>query len=307
MCVKAYNGNMNDTTESSSYMSRRQSWILLTSLFVLVAAFVFVGVATFFQEGSPSYLEVSFLDVGQGDAIFIESPSGIQVLVDAGRSKGTLEALSEVMPWFDRSIDMAIVTHADADHIGGLPDLLERYRVGWLGLGQPHQVGAAYQAVEELRASQLIPAEALTTGEVIDLGEGVYLEVLFPPMETLDFSENDASVVMRLVYGDTSVLLTGDTTKAVERYLVQTASGSLASTVLKVAHHGSDTSSDAQFLRAVSPQLAVIQAGRDNPYGHPHPVVLERLNGVGSTTVLCTCEVGTVMLVSDGTRIWRER
>lgn len=288
-------------------MSRRQSWILLTSLFVLVAAFVFVGVATFFQEGSPSYLEVSFLDVGQGDAIFIESPSGIQVLVDAGRSKGTLEALSEVMPWFDRSIDMAIVTHADADHIGGLPDLLERYRVGWLGLGQPHQVGAAYQAVEELRASQLIPAEALTTGEVIDLGEGVYLEVLFPPMETLDFSENDASVVMRLVYGDTSVLLTGDTTKAVERYLVQTASGSLASTVLKVAHHGSDTSSDAQFLRAVSPQLAVIQAGRDNPYGHPHPVVLERLNGVGSTTVLCTCEVGTVMLVSDGTRIWRER
>lgn len=288
-------------------MSRRQSWILLTSLFVLVAAFVFVGVATFFQEGSPSYLEVSFLDVGQGDAIFIESPSGIQVLVDAGRSKRTLEALSEVMPWFDRSIDMVIVTHADADHIGGLPDLLERYRVGWLGLGQPHQVGAAYQAVEELRASQLIPAEALTTGEVIDLGEGVYLEVLFPPMETLDFSENDASVVMRLVYGDTSVLLTGDTTKAVERYLVQTASGSLASTVLKVAHHGSDTSSDAQFLRAVSPQLAVIQAGRDNPYGHPHPVVLERLNGVGSTTVLCTCEVGTVMLVSDGTRIWRER
>ncbi len=251
-------------------------------------------------------LHVVFFDVGQGDAIFIQSPTGQQVLVDGGPDPTVLLArLGEQMPFWDRSLDLVILTHPDADHLTGLVPVLERYRVAQVFDVAPPAEMPAYNRWRELLAEKNVLVLDSRTGTQATLDGGVTLIVLYPGPALATGAEannNNNSIVTRLVMGQVSVLLPGDIEARVERELVQSGQP-LASTVLKVPHHGSDTSSSPAFLEAVSPQLAIVSVGQDNRFGHPSAEVLARL---AAYTVLRTDERGSVEVITDGQRLWVE-
>lgn len=261
------------------------------------------------QASTGGELRVTFLDVGQGDAIFIQSPSGAQMLIDGGKNRAVIRQLSKIMPLFDRSIDVVLATHPDSDHIGGLPDVLKRYRVGLVvqsSVLDPEGVDAealdAAVAREGEGGSVQIVAER---GQVIELGDGVTFEILFPDRSVSQIETNTGSIVGRLVYGSTSFMLTGDSPDEIEKYLVLLDAEGLQSTVLKAGHHGSRTSSSLQFVGYVSPEYAVFSRGCDNSYGHPHeePVALFARLGIETFD---TCEDGAITFVSDGTTVRAE-
>lgn len=254
---------------------------------------------------TPTDLTVTFLDVGQGDAILIETPDEYQVLIDGGPDTSILRELGEALPAFDRSIDMIIPTHPDRDHIGGFPEVFARYEIGHVlasAAVSESEVYDAYIDGVENENSIVFPAQR---GQVIELGENVTLTVLYPDISAISRSANDASTVIRLDYGETSMLLTGDIEESVESYLLSSPGivELLDVDVLKAGHHGSRTSSSLPFLSAITPQHVVIQAGEGNSYGHPHEDVLERLV-LFTEEVHCTCEEGRIVLRSDGER-WR--
>lgn len=253
-------------------------------------------------------LSVSFLNVGQGDSIFIESPSGMQVLIDAGGNRAVLRELSGVMSWFDRDIDIALATHPDQDHIGGFPDVLSRYDVSRILYSSVQDDGSDARAFHEAVSKEVEGGASESVGmrgQVLDLGAGVRLEILFPDRSVPSIETNTGSLVMRLVYGDTVFLLTGDSPSSIEEYLVRLDGKRLRADVLKVGHHGSRTSSAEVFIQTVAPTYAVISRGCDNRYGHPHKEVITRLRD-SRIHIVDTCEEGTVTFVSDGEGLVRK-
>ncbi len=247
-------------------------------------------------------LSVSFLDVGQGDAIFIQSPSGVQVLIDGGKSELVLQELSRVMPFYDKSIDMVIATHPDLDHIGGLPFVYDAYEVGTsVDTGVESDTGA-YEGYKERRIRENSEYVIARRGQMFDLGEGALLYILFPDRNVSTVETNDGSIVAMLVFGETAFMFTGDASKKIEEYLVSLDGPALQSTVLKAGHHGSKTSSSGLFVRTVSPKSAVISASKSNSYGHPHKEVLDTFSTF-DIEVFSTAETGTITFISDGTQV----
>lgn len=260
-------------------------------------------------RSSQDKLTISFLDVGQGDATLIETPSGTDILVDGGRGKKVNRPLSEVLPFYDRTLDLVIATHADSDHIGGLEDVFADYQVANAVLparaGDSHVWSAFEKASEQERLSGA-KLQRLSAGQVTRIGAMTYLITLAPPAEAVPADSNDSSYVFKLVYGDTSVLLPGDISESLEMYLADKYGEFLDADILKLAHHGSDTSSSWPFVSAVSPQFATVSAGADNSYGHPSPSVLDRLKEINASTT-CTCNIGTITFVSDGRKFERNK
>jgi len=279
-------------------MKRLSGWRSVGAL-ALVTLLVWLGL-----RGLPDgRLHVCFLDVGQGDAIFVRTPQGQQLLVDGGPSPTALLAeLGDVMPYWDRTIDLVVLTHPDADHLNGLLAVLERYRVSAVlatAATYASPAAAAWQA--QLAASPGTQQLTAAAGMQLQAGEAGLTVVHAPAAEQGRREiENDDSLVVRLDYGEVGVLLTGDAEGDAEREMMA-AGAQLAATVLKVGHHGSNASTSSAFLAAVHPQLAVIQAGAGNPFGLPHPATLTRLEGV---KVLRTDSDGRIELITDGQRLW---
>ena len=268
----------------------------------LIALLIWYAV---WRESRHGLLTVSFLDIGQGDSIFIDSPSGRQVLIDGGPNAGVLQELSKVMPWWDRSIDLMIPTHPDADHIGGLIDVLARYEVGTIIHSSVEGDTKTSQELESAMHQEGARETIAKRGEVIDLGDGAYLEILSPDRDVPHVETNTGSVVVRLVYGNTSFMLTGDAPQEIENYLVWLDGMNLHSDVLKAGHHGSKYSSSPLFLGFVNPEYGVFSRGCQNRYGHPAPEVVQRFKDFGIPT-FDTCTDGTVTFVSDGQTVTRE-
>ncbi len=253
-------------------------------------------------------LHVYFLDVGQGDAIFIQTPSGRQILIDGGAYPTVLnDHLGRIIPFWDRDIDLIIATHPDADHIAALPGLFDHYQVGRLITNG--------QTVDEQSALALLTAAAenetavhqVTAGEVIAIEDGLRVEILNPAagfQAQIKDHDNDRSVALRLTYSDFSLLLTGDAGDMAEKKMMVDGHP-LSAVVYKAGHHGAKSSSSTEFLEAVRPQFVVISVGEENQYGHPHEEVLQRVHDVGAA-VLRTDELGTIELISDGQEMWWE-
>ena len=273
------------------------SFLLLGAIFSLYVSF---------KEQNKGILTVAFLDIGQGDAIFITAPSGNQLLIDGGPSKAVLRELSKVMPFYDRSIDVVIATHADQDHVGGLPDVLNKYKVNiFMETGVPGESSAYTELKGKIEKSKIKRLEA-RRGMEVDLGDGAILQILFPDRDPSGMETNTSSIVARLIYGENEFILTGDSPQAIENYLVSfgTESPTLAlqSDVLKAGHHGSKTSSSQAFVSAVSPEYVVMSVGKDNRYGHPNQEVLDIFTNFGAK-ILRTDLSGRVVFKSDGVNL----
>jgi competence protein ComEC len=259
-------------------MKRNHRRLILIAILFCIAIFVFsVSVLPKTEKG----VQVSFLSVGQGDAVFIEAPNGTQVLVDSGADGSVLRELGKVMSFWDRSIDIVAATHPDMDHIGGFPEIFQRFDIEYVLDTETESDTGIYEAYVENRdreKSERVIAEA---GQVIvlDKKEGVFMEVLFPGDVSEIKDKNDASIILRLVYGEKEVLLTGDASKKIERYLVSVYGDRLESDILKLGHHGSKTSTDKTFVERVNPETVVVSAGLNNRFGHPHQEVLDIVAG----------------------------
>ncbi|MDO8548303.1 MAG: MBL fold metallo-hydrolase [bacterium] len=247
-------------------------------------------------------LTFAVLNVGQGDSLYIEGPTGIEVVVDGGPDNSLLRELPKIMPLFDRSLDAVIETHPDADHIAGFIDLLKRYQVdNFIEPGIEKDTITAKNLEQEI-TEQKVPRVIARRGMWLNLGGGARLEILFPDFDVSHIDQkkdNDGGIVAHLVYGKTSVLLMADTSNIVEEHLMQISTSSdLKSTILKVGHHGSRFSSEDSFVSEVAPQIAVISVGAKNSYGHPTKQVLNTLASHNIET-LRTDQKGTVVCTSN--------
>ncbi|MCI5108335.1 MAG: MBL fold metallo-hydrolase [Candidatus Pacebacteria bacterium] len=273
-------------------------WKPYFAIMIVILSSIFLYSTLDFDSG---YLRIDFLDVGQGDSILVTSPSGKKLLIDAGRDKKVLRSIGKEMSFFDRDIDAILATHPDADHIGGFPYILERFDVSYvlktLASSNSSVFGLFNRRILEEGATEIVPER----GMLIDLGEGVFVDVLFP-LKDYVIDSNSGSVIVKVIYKDTSFLLMGDSTVGVEEYLVE-IDGYLESDVLKVGHHGSKTSTSEVFLEKVIPEYAVILAGKGNSHGHPHKVVTDLLESK-SINILSTADLGTITIFSNGIDVW---
>ena len=249
-------------------------------------------------------LEVDFLDVGQGDAILIKAPGGQNILIDGGPDKSVVKRLGENLAWWDKTIDLMILTHPHDDHVAGLIEVLKRYQVEKiLYTGVTHNAPnylAWLKLVREKKVQMLI----IDKPQIIKLGAESQLEILYPDQSLLAKAVSDlnqSSIVMMLAYGKNKFLLTGDAGEEVERKLIDSGTN-LSAEVLKVGHHGSQSSTSEEFLNQVKPNLAVISVGKDNDFGHPSLRTVKRLERAGAE-IYRTDEKGTVRIESDGEKI----
>jgi len=272
----------------------------------LIVGVVVIGVQI--RNGLDSgVLRVDFLDVGQGDATLITTPTGKQLLIDTGINQIILRALGEVMPVSDSYIDAVLLTHPDADHIGGTVHVLNTFDVGMVLVASSSRDTDITRSIDEALTQRGTPRRILRRGDTILLDplSNVLLEVLAPGDNVEQLDTNDQSLVLKVTYGTTCMIFTGDASITIEEEIVVYFSDIINCNVLKAGHHGSKTSTGELFVGYVSPQYAVISAGRDNAFGHPHQEVLDILERF-NVSILETNKQGTITLLSDGETVYRQ-
>ncbi|HLE76931.1 MAG TPA: DNA internalization-related competence protein ComEC/Rec2, partial [bacterium] len=290
--------------------------IRVTTLRIATAGCAVIAAVLWLQvaSASPGHLVITVLDVGQGDAIVLQAPGGATMLIDGGGDleglpRGSDVGVRRVVPALRRlgvrRLDVVVLSHPHEDHAGGLAAVLKNFRVGLvLDAGLPHPAPGYVTLLRWIERTG-IPYRLARRGMRLDLGGGVHAVVLHPEEPLLVGTGSDAnlnSVVLRVTYGAIGVLFPGDLEAPIEWRLVDTGDD-LGSTVLKVGHHGSVTSSTPEFLDAVRPAVAVISVGAWNPFGHPHRRTLEALADIGAT-IYRTDEHGAVTMTTDGRRLW---
>lgn len=272
---------------------------LLTVSFLLVSIVLLILFFISFSSGAK--LRVSFLDIGQGDSILIQTPSGHDMLIDGGPSDRVLEKLSEELGYFDRHIDVMLETHPDADHITGLIPVLKNYSIDHIITSPLAGHTGVFSELEKSEHEEHAEIHVGKRGDEINFGDGVVMRVLYPAssFRGSDNDTNSASVSVVITYGDESILLTGDLPSSHEGALLQTDILPRHVTIYKAGHHGSKYSSSDQLLSYIQPEYAVISAGKDNKYGHPNEETLDRLTTY-SKEILSTIDRGTISFFLDG-------
>ncbi|MFN0139856.1 MAG: ComEC/Rec2 family competence protein [Pyrinomonadaceae bacterium] len=302
--------------ENNSFIAtRRTIGAMFSATTLLIAVIIFHPLSTAIPDGR---LHIDFLDVGQGDAIFVTFPNGQTLLVDGGGrvdyrkrddeaepfepdTRGIGEAVVSEVLWAKgySHIDHILATHADADHMQGLVDVAKNFEIDSAIFGRTPPDDPDFVELTQVLQRRGIATEIVGRGEILKFG-ACTVEVLYPITATKESasSDNNNSVVLRIVYGSRVFLLTGDIERAAETALVS-GGGTLAADVVKVAHHGSRTSSMQQFIDATGAEYAVISVGRRSPFGHPHTEVVERWRGIGAN-VMTTGERGMISVSTDG-------
>ena len=276
-----------------------------TTLSLLLLTLLVWGVLGYFwylKTHTPrGLLTVAFLDVGQGDAVYIRTPEGKQMLYDAGPDSSVIRRLGEVMPKFSKTLDMIVLSHPDQDHVAGFSDVLRRFDVkaiidsGYVGeVGNPF-----YKDIFSVAKEKDIPILWGSEGTIINLGGGVKGEILSPDGRYSVGDTNIASIVMKLTYGSSSLLLSGDLPFEMEEKIVAEYGSTLDVDIFKAGHHGSNTASGEKLLHAMTPRLIVVSSGKGNKYGHPSKSVTDRFDRL-SIPWLNTAEKGAIVLESNG-------
>ncbi|HLD03672.1 MAG TPA: MBL fold metallo-hydrolase [Candidatus Dojkabacteria bacterium] len=244
-------------------------------------------------------LKIFFLNIGQGDAILVKSPDNKYLLIDSGPDQTVLSELSAVMPFWIRTIDLVIATHPDADHIGGLLDISQRYTIALVLYNKLDESSQLAKNLKEFWQKQAIKVKGINADEDFTFGCCIFLDFLWP-LAQADLSKlasNNASISFVLKYQWFSAFFGGDLSKKYEEQVAKNYRSKV--NVLKVGHHGSKTSTSGVFLQIFQPQLAVISVGYKNRYGHPSLEVIKLLQDY-SVKTLRTDEVDRIILTSDG-------
>ncbi len=235
------------------------------------------------------------LDIGQGDSIYIETPNGNNMLIDAGKDRAVLEELGSVIN--KSSLDIIEISNPDLDHMGGFPFVMEKYEIKKIiSSGTNHDSVAAFNKIEEIAKEKKINIEKPKQGTiyVLDKENNITYTILWPEGNTRNWDSNPGSMVGLIQYGDKKILMTGDAPKEVEDQIVAKYKNSLQNIdILKVGHHGSKTSTGENLANTAKPVYALISAGENNRYGHPHKEVLQTLEKVHSK-ILVTSEAGRI-------------
>lgn len=258
-----------------------------------------------FPQTDPTQLAVYFFDVGQGDSALVCIPDGdtpFHLLIDTGEYEYA-DGLTETLQALGvERIDALVCTHQHNDHMGCMARIVQRFEIGAVYMPKlPKELvptTSAYEALLKAMKQKGLRANALDRGAQIDCPGGASIEALAPERDAAWEDLNNFSAVLRLSFGDTAFLFTGDAESASEKLMLQSGA-TLSADVLKCGHHGSRTSTSAKFLKAVSPDYAVISCGEDNAYGHPHEQVLEKLETLG-VDIFRTDRDGSVLASSDG-------
>lgn len=250
---------------------------------ILAASFCFVVLLGVYQyvHFSDNSLRIVFCNVGQGDAIYIRSPKGVDILVDAGPDSSVLRCLGAHMPFWDKTIELAFATHPDADHIGGYKYVLNSYRIGMYNTVEVSKDTGLFKVIQEQLRAQNVPVRYLVFGDVYSLSDGVSIKTYWPTQEFLkghDADTNRYSLIQLLNFYNFSLLLNGDIDFDIVNRVFK---GGIDIDVYKLSHHGSRTGVDTKTFKIITPQLGIISAGKDNRYGHPHKEVLGELQKHG--------------------------
>lgn len=253
-----------------------------------------------YTEKRDTHLRVDILDIGQGDAILITTPNNTRLLVDTGPNQSIKHALGATLPMYIHHLDGMVLTHPDADHIGGAVDVFSLYDVPLLMTSSSSKETEITQAIDAIPVSRM----TLARGDriMLDPAYNIYADVLAPDTHWNPKDANDTSIVLKVVYNNTCFILTGDASIAVEQALVHMYGNALDCDVLKAGHHGSRTSTSESFVGYISPTYVAISAGKDNTFGHPHQEVLDILSAF-NVQILRTDELGTISFMSDGERV----
>ncbi len=271
-------------------------------IFLLLVILGFLSIREFKKEYP---LQVSFLDIGQGDAIYIKAFGKTDMLIDGGRSGDLLlQKLDSVMDSFDNRIDVLVVTHPDEDHSGGLVSIIQEYDIGSLFISGNIADNTNYNQILKIAQNKGIKTFLARAGTNIylDKDKNVRFEILSPDSDVSFVEANDASICGRLVYGNSEFMLTGDAYIEDEERIIKNFKN-IESDVLKLGHHGSKTSSSMEFLKAVDPEVVIISAGLNNTYGHPHKDVMDRVEALNIKS-LATYDFGIITFISDGEKIY---
>ncbi len=270
----------------------RQKLYWLIFIFI-IAGLVFLAIL---EKDLPKPLKIIMLDVGQGDSIYIETPNGTNMLIDAGKDRSVMPELSTVIN--KNSLDIIEISNPDLDHMGGFPFVLEKYEIKKIiSSGTNHDSITAFNKIEELAKEKKINIDKPKQGTVyvLDKKENITYTILWPEGNVRDWDSNPGSIIGLLIYGDKKILLMGDAPKEVEDQIIAKYKNSLQNIdILKVGHHGSKTSTGENLANTVKPVYAIISAGLNNRYGHPHKEVVQNLEKVGSK-ILVTSENGRIV------------
>jgi competence protein ComEC len=255
-------------------------------------------------------MTVTFLDVGQGDSILIETPNLNKILIDTSPNESVIRQLSKQLSYYDKKIDSILITHADLDHVGGTPDILRKYLVGDFLYAFDMNTSALTREIHKMNTSKSKNEITLKAGDriILDGKNNIYLDMLWPHPEYKNDDKNENSIVTRLVYDEVSFMLTGDAGKEVENYLLNIYEDSqIKSDVLKLGHHGSKTSTAESFVKTVSPQYAIVSAGEDNKFGHPHSEVLNTVRNMPTDIPIRETKNGPVIFQTDGRYLYADK
>ncbi len=273
-------------------------------ILITLALFVFILAYLTFDLSPKEYLRVSYLNVGQGDATLIQTPQGGKILIDGGRDRTVLSELGKQLPILVKKIDIVIATHDDSDHITGLIDVLQRYDVEVLLISIGENQNTLNQKLIHTAKKRNVKIVQIEKPTIVGSSDGVIMKILFPVKNMDGANSNDASIVTQFVYGKNRFLGTGDLPLSGEIFLAKSYGEDLKSDVLKLGHHGSDTSTHPKFLELVRPLVAIVSAGKNNSFGHPHRAVVELVEKFG-IKIYRTDRDKTITLYSNGINIWR--
>ncbi len=247
------------------------------------------------------HLKIWYLDVGQGDAILMRLPAGEWILTDAGPDSSILDRLGEIIPFYEKEIELVILTHPHADHINGLPEILNRYKVNNLLLSGVNYDYAAYRQIMEMARLKGVKLRYPRQGEDLRLGKAA-LDLIYPERDLIGKSFgniNNSSIVYRLIFGEFSGFFSGDLELEKELEVVSRAELNLSADVLKAGHHASKTSNSPELLEKIRPQAVIVSCGVDNTFKHPFAGTLENFKKSGAEVFRTDLE-GTIEIVSDG-------
>lgn len=280
----------------------KKAQLLTVLVFGVIAVFsLYFGNDITNNIGTPNgILQISYLDVGQGDSAYIKV-NDFDILIDAGPRSDSDKLMEQLKEKNIDDFEIVIATHPHEDHIGGMTKVFEEYDVESFYMPKATSTTKTFENMINAVKNEGLKVQVIKEGTSFDLGEGAKIEVYSPIQDSYD-NLNNYSPIMKLIYGNNTFIFTGDAEKEVEKEVLEKYSNNLNADVIKFGHHGSSTSSSEEFIEAISPRYGIISCGVDNSYGHPHRETLDVINKMDIKTYR-TDKQGEITIISDGNEI----